>query len=109
MMITKHGSSLGKLKGLTASLQLEKTTGKGQRLTKWLQFINRARGIFRGARPKASVVDDKGNLWIAKFPSRNDDLNIGAWEYIAHILARTCGIKSQSLEFRDSPACTIVF
>ncbi len=26
-----------------------------------------------GARPKASVVDENNQLWIAKFPSRHDD------------------------------------
>lgn len=31
-----------------------------------------------GARPKASVLDPKGQLWIAKFPSKNDLIDIGA-------------------------------
>jgi serine/threonine-protein kinase HipA len=25
-----------------------------------------------GARPKANILDEYGNLWIAKFPSKND-------------------------------------
>lgn len=33
-----------------------------------------------------------GSLWIAKFPSKNDDVNIGAWEMVAHDLAVLCGL-----------------
>lgn len=46
-----------------------------------------------GARPKANVKDEKGNLWIAKFPSRNDRKNVGAWEALTMTLAKQCGIK----------------
>jgi serine/threonine-protein kinase HipA len=45
-----------------------------------------------GARPKASVQDPDGRLWIAKFPSRNDDVDQGAWEYVIYQLACDCGI-----------------
>ena len=45
-----------------------------------------------GARPKATVLDTKGNLWIAKFPSKHDDVNVGAWEKVTHDLARLCGL-----------------
>lgn len=31
-----------------------------------------------GARPKATVVDVDGHLWIAKFPSTNDRYDVGA-------------------------------
>jgi len=46
-----------------------------------------------GARPKANIVDDKGNLWIAKFPARNDTTNKAAWEYLAHRLALQSGLS----------------
>ncbi len=45
-----------------------------------------------GARPKANVLDQNGDLWIAKFPSRNDLRDVGAWEALTHKLARACGI-----------------
>ncbi|WP_281419309.1 HipA domain-containing protein [Marinobacterium ramblicola] len=45
-----------------------------------------------GARPKASVMDEAGNLLIAKFPSRYDDHDIGAWEYLTYRLALDAGI-----------------
>ena len=45
-----------------------------------------------GARPKASVIDDKEHLWIAKFPSRYDDHDVAAWEYVAYKLALDAGV-----------------
>jgi serine/threonine-protein kinase HipA len=35
----------------------------------------------------------KGNLWIAKFPSLNDDKDIGAWEMIVNTMAADAGIR----------------
>lgn len=46
-----------------------------------------------GARPKASVSDPDGRLWVAKFPSRSDSVDVGAWEAIVHELARNAGIR----------------
>ena len=45
-----------------------------------------------GTRPKAGVLDDQGQLWIAKFPGRNDDRDIGAWELVTSELARVAGV-----------------
>ncbi len=46
-----------------------------------------------GARPKASVIDNDGGLWIAKFPSRNDQGDIGGWEIVTYQLAIAAGIN----------------
>ena len=45
-----------------------------------------------GARPKIGVLDDDNHPWIAKFPSRDDEYNVGKWEYLTHILAEKAGI-----------------
>ena len=45
------------------------------------------------ARPKASVTDENGNLWIAKFPSAKDEKDTGAWEMVVNQLALNCGIQ----------------
>jgi len=50
-------------------------------------------GSLGGARPKASVVDPQGHLWIAKFPSVRDGHDVGAWEMVVHTLARACGLS----------------
>ncbi|MEE1315116.1 MAG: type II toxin-antitoxin system HipA family toxin [Faecalimonas sp.] len=60
---------------------------------KWLNQLLRPGSSLGGARPKATVVDTEGKLWIAKFPSRNDDNNVGAWEKVVHDLARMCGLN----------------
>lgn len=60
---------------------------------KWLNQLIRSGSSLGGARPKATVVDTEGHLWIAKFPSKNDDNNTGAWEKVVHDLARLCGLN----------------
>ena len=59
----------------------------------WLQIVLAPGSSLGGARPKANVLNTDGNIWIAKFPSRHDDYNIGAWEMVAHDLAGKCGIS----------------
>ncbi len=46
-----------------------------------------------GARPKASILDHHGEMWIAKFPSRNDQGDIGGWEIVTYELAIAAGIN----------------
>ena len=46
-----------------------------------------------GARPKATVRDVDGSLWIAKFPSKHDETNVGCWEKVVHDLAKICGLN----------------
>jgi len=60
---------------------------------KWLNQLLRPGSSLGGARPKATVVDPEGALWIAKFPSKNDTNNTGAWEKVVHELARMCGLN----------------
>jgi serine/threonine-protein kinase HipA len=44
-----------------------------------------------GARPKASVIEKDGQLAIAKFPRRDDEINTVAWEAVALALAAKAG------------------
>ena len=59
---------------------------------KWLKQLLAPGSSLGGARPKASVMAPDGSLWIAKFPSKHDDFNSGAWEMVAHDLAAMCGL-----------------
>lgn len=61
---------------------------------KWLLALLQPGSSLGGARPKATVRDDAGNLWIAKFPSRNDDYDVGAWERFAYLMAERAGIET---------------
>ena len=74
-----------------ACLQLEEDGSDVEQL-KWLNLLMAPGSSLGGARPKASVLDEKGNLWIAKFPSKNDDRNIGAWEMVVNELATKAGL-----------------
>lgn len=59
---------------------------------KWLMQLIAPGSSLGGARPKATVADEYGNLWVAKFPSSRDVIDKGAWEMVAHDLARSVGI-----------------
>lgn len=60
---------------------------------KWLNQLIKPGSSLGGARPKATVVDTKDQLWIAKFPSKNDENDTGAWEMATHDLAALCGLN----------------
>lgn len=60
---------------------------------KWLNQLIKPGSSLGGARPKATVVDTKDQLWIAKFPSKNDENDTGAWEMVVHDLAALCGLN----------------
>ncbi len=51
-----------------------------------------------GARPKASVRDKDGQLAIAKFPRKDDEINTVAWERVALSLADKAGIVVPSVQ-----------
>jgi len=59
----------------------------------WLMMLIAPGSSLGGARPKSCVVDEQNNLWIAKFPSRYDDYDIAAWEYVTYRLAFKSGIQ----------------
>jgi len=60
---------------------------------KWLKQLLAPGSSLGGARPKASVKAPDGSLWIAKFPSKHDDFDSGAWEMTVHDLAGMCGLN----------------
>ncbi len=63
------------------------------KLDPWLAMLIAPGSSLGGARPKASVVDEKGELWIAKFPGKDDERDSGAWEMLVADLARAAGIE----------------
>lgn len=77
-----------------ASLEYEKGLEQDNpEILKWLNMLYAPGSSLGGARPKANIQDTDGSLWIAKFPSKNDDVNIGAWEMVANSLAKKAGIN----------------
>ena len=77
----------------------------------WLRLLIAPGGSLGGARPKASVVDPQGQLWIAKFPSVGDDHDVGAWELVLQTLAKGCGLAvppSLARKFASPHHCFLV-
>lgn len=66
--------------------------GNNEGVKKWLAILMAPGSSLGGARPKANILDEKGDLWIAKFPSKNDATDRAAWEYLAYQLALKAGI-----------------
>jgi serine/threonine-protein kinase HipA len=101
--IEENGSFLSADKGLcsppwttlrsleTASIAFE-SDENGQE-GKWIRQLLAPGSSLGGARPKASVLAPDGSLWIAKFPSKHDEWNSGAWEIVVHDLAARCGLN----------------
>lgn len=54
-----------------------------------------------GARPKASVRDNDGELSIAKFPRKDDENNVVVWEAVALALAEKAGLSIPNARLLD--------
>lgn len=76
-----------------ASLALERDdAAENDSFSQWLTALLAPGSSLGGARPKANFTETDGGAWIAKFPSRDDRRDIGAWEMLAHELAVRAGI-----------------
>ncbi|MEG0919681.1 MAG: type II toxin-antitoxin system HipA family toxin [Anaerovoracaceae bacterium] len=60
---------------------------------KWLNQLIGSGAALGGDRPKATVKAPDGSLWIAKFPSDDDQWNSGGWEKVVNDLAEMCGLN----------------
>lgn len=60
---------------------------------RWLKMLLAPGSSLGGARPKATIQAPDHSLWIAKFPSRHDEHDSGAWEKVVHELARECKLN----------------
>lgn len=64
-----------------------------EHVRKWILMLIAPGSSLGGARPKANFTDSSKNLWIAKFPSKNDKIDKAAWELLAYRLALKAGIN----------------
>lgn len=82
-----------------ASQEIEKSEEENQLPDKkWLTQLVQPGSSLGGARPKASIINTDNRLWVAKFPSRNDDYDAGLWEHFCHLLARKAGVNAASTQ-----------
>ena len=84
-------TSLAELSAIAKELTRKNIDNLDQ-LRHWLAVLVAPGASLGGARPKANFCDKGGALWIAKFPSAEDDRDIGAWEGVTWWLARQAGI-----------------
>lgn len=66
--------------------------GAGEQLDRQVRQLLVPGASLGGARPKASFVDEHDQLWLAKFPSSEDRIDVGLWEFIVHRLSIAAGI-----------------
>lgn len=92
LLATPPWTSIRKLEEISLKLEEEEVSSDPDYLN-WLNLLIAPGSSLGGARPKASVVDANGSLWIAKFPSKNDEGNTGAWEWVSYQMAKSCGIN----------------
>lgn len=87
---TPPWSSLGDLQ--EAVNHLENDT-QSDDIRQWLSVLIAPGSSLGGARPKANILGKDKELWIAKFPSKTDTVDKGAWEFLTYKLAIASGIE----------------
>ena len=70
-------------------------------LDDWLRILLAPGSSLGGARPKAAIRDAGGRLAIAKFPARNDEVDVVRWEAVALHLAERAGIPVPERRLRS--------
>lgn len=66
---------------------------ENEAINKWLKLLIAPGSSLGGARPKANIIDENSELWIAKFPSKNDTIDKAAWEFLTYRLAINAGVE----------------
>ena len=85
-------TSLRELQAASLSFEEHADDASHPELEQWLAQLFAPGTSLGGARPKATVRDEAGALCMAKFPSREDTRDIGAWELVANRLAARAGL-----------------
>jgi len=87
---TPPWSSLGELQ--EAVKHLENDTASDA-IRQWIAVLIAPGSSLGGARPKANILGNDKDHWIAKFPSKTDTVDKAAWEFLTYNLAIACGIE----------------
>lgn len=84
---------LSHIRELQHAAQILESDEENEEIRKWLSILIAPGSSLGGARPKANVRDEHGDLWIAKFPSKGDFVDKAAWELLTYKLALRVGIE----------------
>lgn len=84
---------LGNITELQEAARILESDEDSEDVKKWLSILMAPGSSLGGARPKANVIDEHNDLWIAKFPSKGDSIDKAAWEFLAYKIALKAGIE----------------
>ncbi|MBL4657553.1 MAG: HipA domain-containing protein [Flavobacteriales bacterium] len=90
-MATPPWTSIRELEDASLKIENEELVDDPE-YAKWLKILLGPGASLGGGRPKASVQNADGHLWIAKFPSHQDNGDQGGWEMITYEMAIESGI-----------------
>ncbi|MFH0842527.1 MAG: type II toxin-antitoxin system HipA family toxin [Bacteroidota bacterium] len=82
-------TSLGELQEAVKAVESDEDD---ENIRDWIIMLIAPGTSLGGARPKANFTDRANDLWIAKFPSKNDTTDKAAWELLAYRMAIKAGI-----------------
>lgn len=82
----------GKTRSLAYLLEAAERIESGEPVPSRLTDLFGAGTGAGGARPKATVRDESGLLWLAKFPSRSDSFDVASAECLTLQMAARCGM-----------------
>jgi serine/threonine-protein kinase HipA len=86
---TPPWTTLGELQ---EALKVIESDENDENIRKWIIMLLAPGSSLGGARPKVNFSNISNDLWIAKFPSRNDTIDKAAWEFLAFRMATKAGI-----------------
>lgn len=91
--------SASHIQSLTYVLQAAEAVERGLPVPANLEAFLGSGPSAGGARPKASLRDEQGALWLAKFPAQGDAFDVARAELCTLELARRCGITVPEIRY----------
>ena len=96
-------TELRQLEGIAAQVE-SGDADLSDEMVRWIKQLVAPGASLGGARPKASFRDQAGQLWLAKFPSNDDRVDVGLWEFLTYQLSLDAGIdmpEARLMQFSD--------
>jgi serine/threonine-protein kinase HipA len=93
--------STGSIRTLAYLMEAAERIEAGEDVPTNLEDIFMDGSALGGARPKATVRDEGGTLWLAKFQSKSDTFDIPSVECATLVLARETGMTVPPVNTRD--------
>jgi len=86
-------TALRELEAIADQVERGEIADDAPEMVQWVRRLVAPGASLGGARPKASFRDPDGQLWLAKFPSADDSVDVGLWEFLTYQLSIDAGIN----------------